>query len=69
MKVKGAANVSESKRSKMPPCPLKKLLVSLSPASRFNRDSAKSPNCPNPPAIIPMTITSVVDTIPLKKSY
>ena len=67
MKVKGAANVSESKRSKMPPCPLKKLLVSLIPASRFSRDSAKSPNCPNPPAIIPRTITSVVDTNPLKK--
>ena len=69
MKVKGAANVSESKRSKMPPCPLNKLLVSLIPASRFSRDSAKSPNCPNPPAIMPMTTTSVIEMIPLKKLY
>ena len=62
MRVKGAANVRESNRSSMPPCPLRKLLVSLIFASRFNKDSVKSPNCPKMPVMSPRTNASMCDT-------
>ena len=35
--------MSESNRSKTPPCPARILLVSLTFASRFNNDSAQTP--------------------------
>src|SRR3954453_12383645 len=42
----GRTKYSESNRSRMPPWPGIKLLESLTPASRLNSDSAKSPICP-----------------------
>ena len=69
MSTKGAANANESKRSRMPPCPRKKLLLSLISASLFNKDSAKSPNCPNMPIIKPILIASTNEIIDGKKSY
>ena len=53
----------ESNRSKMPPCPARILLVSLTFASRFNNDSAQSPNCPNIPVINPKATTSTSENI------
>ena len=44
--INGAAKITLSKRSKKPPCPGIKLLLSFIPACRLNIDSIKSPRTP-----------------------
>ena len=56
--IDGETKIIESNLSKIPPCPFKILLESFIPASRFNKDSKKSPNCPTIPVIIPIKMIS-----------
>ena len=58
----GATNAKESNLSNMPPCPLRKSLVSLILACLFNKDSEKSPNWAKIPVISPRIKASICDT-------
>lgn len=64
----GADAITESKRSKKPPCPFKMFDESFTPASLFKSDSTRSPIGPTIPTMSPR-ITASSGVRKLRKRY